>query len=65
VANVAVIDSNHVAKGDPLLDFQAYFDLLLSAAVQHDKRNQLSAKRGHRMQHTINYLDMDFQDYES
>jgi len=65
LANVAAIDSNQVAKGDSPLDFQAYFDLLLSAAVQHDKRNHLTAKRNHRMQHTINYLDMDFQDYES
>ena len=65
LANVAAIDSNQVAKGDSPLDFQAYFDLLLSAAVQHDKRNHLTAKRNHRMQHIINYLDMDFQDYES
>jgi len=54
LANATAIDSNQVAKGDPLLDFQACFNLLLSAAVQHDKQSHLTAKRNHRMQHTIN-----------
>jgi len=65
LANVAAINSNHDAKGDPPLEYQAYLDLLLSTAVQHDQRNQLSVKKNHRLQHTINYLDMDYQDYAS
>jgi len=65
LANVSAIDNNQVAKGENPLDYGSYFALLLSPAVQHDKRNQLSIKRNHRMQHTINYLDMDFQDFES
>jgi len=65
LANVSAIDNNQVAKRENPLDYGSYFALLLSAAVQHDKRNQLSIRRNHRMQHTINYLDMDFQDFES
>jgi len=64
LASVAAIDSNQVAKGDPPLDFQAYFDPLLSAAVQHEKRNQLFCEEESQDAHIINYLDMDFQDYE-
>ena len=65
LANISAIDSNQVAKGEQPLDYASYFALLLSAAVQHDKRHQSSIKRNNRVQHTINYLDMDFQDFES
>jgi len=65
LANVSAIDNNQVAKGENPLDYESYFALLLSATVQHDKRNQLSIKKNHRMQHTINDLDMDFQDFEA
>jgi len=66
LANVAAIDSNHVAKGDHPLDYQAHFGLLLyAAAIQHNQRNQLSVKKSHHLQHTANYLDMDNQDYKS
>jgi len=64
-ANFKIDSGWLVTKDDPHLNYHVYFDLLLSAAaVHHDQRNQLSVKQNYCLQHNINYLDMDYQDYE-
>jgi len=36
-----------------------------SIAVHYDQRNKFSVKKNYCLQHTINYLDMDYQNYKS
>ena len=57
LANVDAIDANVTAGGGTKLNFDQYFNLLLSAAARYDKKSNNTARN--RRMRTVNYLDLE------
>jgi len=62
LASVDKMDQDQVAHGMKSLDFQEYFDILMSAAAQVDHQNNLGSNQ-RQSKHVVNYLDLTPEEY--